>query len=141
MNIKKIIDHTKTKLIILSSFFLFPKLVAAQSIGPNSSPKDFSNVVCIIVRLILDFIPYVFVIAIGAFLQGLIKYVANGDNEEKRTEGTKMMVYGIVGFFFMVSIWGVLKLFVASFGFSFGIPQFKNNDSFNNSCSNFYGES
>ena len=74
--------------------------------------------------MVLDFVPLVVVLAVVAFVQGLIKYVSHGDNEEKRTEGTKMMIYGIVGLFFMVSIWGTLKIFTNSFGMTFGIPQF-----------------
>ena len=93
----------------------------------NSAPRtpgNLSQIVCIVIRLALDFVPYLVVIALGAFLQGLIKYVGHGDNEEKKSEGRKMMVYGILGFFFMVSFWAMVKLFVNSFGISIGIPQF-----------------
>jgi hypothetical protein len=92
--------------------------------GKPSEPKNLTAFVCIVVKLALDFVPYLIVIAIGAFMQGLIKYVGHGDNEEKKTEGRKMMIYGIVGFFFMVSIWGVLSLFTNSFGVQLAIPQF-----------------
>lgn len=56
---------------------------------------------------------------------GLVKYVKNGDNEEKRASGRMLMIYGIVGLFFMVSVWGILKIFVSSFNLPFGIPQFQ----------------
>lgn len=88
-----------------------------------STPTNFSSLACIIIKLSLDFIPYLVVIAVGAWMMGLIGYVGNGDNEEKRSEGRKMMIYGIVGFFFMVSIWGVLGLFTWSFGIPLYIPQ------------------
>jgi Type IV secretion system pilin len=94
-----------------------------------AEPKDFMSIVCLVVKLALDFVPYLVVIAIGAFLQGLIKYVGHGDNEEKKSEGRKMMIYGIVGFFFMVSVWGVLSLFTNSFGVQLAIPQFIANQS------------
>ena len=81
-------------------------------------------------KLSLDFIPYLVVIAVGFFIQGLIKYVGNGDSEEKRSEGRKMMIYGITGFFFMVSIWGILQLFTASFGLKLLIPQFNSDQTF-----------
>lgn len=102
--------------------------------GIPSAPRNFSEAVCIVVKLALDFIPYLVVIALGAFLQGLIGYVGNGDNEEKRSEGRKMMIYGIVGFFFMVSIWGILALFTQSFGISLAIPQFKSDTNFEATC-------
>ncbi len=89
------------------------------------------------VFLALDFVPYIIVIAVGAFLIGLIKYVSHGDNEEKRAEGNKMIVYGLLGFFFMVSIWGILEIFTGSFNIPLKTPQFKEDTSkmYNKGCS------
>lgn len=98
--------------------------------GPPGTPKDLKGVACILIKLSLDFIPYLVVIAVGAWMMGLIGYVGNGDNEEKRSEGRKMMIYGMVGFFFMVSIWGVLEIFTNSFGIGLAIPQFNSNTTF-----------
>lgn len=127
----------KLSLLTIVSIFL-PIFVLAQSIEPLATPGSFKDVICLITKLILDFIPYVVIIAVLAFLTGLIKYVANGDNEEKRGEGTKMMIYGIVGFFFMVSIWGMVKLFTESFKMPFGVPQLNqsegSNTDFKSSC-------
>lgn len=114
------------KYIYTLIFFLLPGTLAfAQSVKPSREPANARDLGCIFINLLLDFLPFIVVIAVGAFIMGLIRYVANGDNEEKRGEGTKMMIYGIVGLFFMVSIWGILNIFVSSFGLPFGIPQFK----------------
>jgi hypothetical protein len=103
--------------------------------GANpTAPSDFAAIICNVVKLSLDFIPFLVVLAVGEFIMGLIRYVGHGDNEEKRTEGRKMMIYGIVGFFFMVSIWGVLGIFTKSFGLEAVIPQF-NGKSFATVCS------
>jgi len=110
---------------ILGLALLVPAIALAQTIGGKATPSNFSEIVCIFVVLVLDFIPYVVVIAVGAFLAGLIKYVGHGENEEKRAEGTKMMIYGVFGFFFIVSIWGIIFVFVNSFRMPFGVPQLK----------------
>ena len=102
--------------------------------GAPKSPDSLSAVACIAIKLFLDFIPFIVIIAAGAFIQGLIKYVGNGDNEEKRTEGRKMMIYGIVGFFFLVSIWEILRLFTMSFGIPLAIPQLNSSIKFNSTC-------
>jgi len=114
--------------------YLFAADDSSLTVGIPETPRNFSELSCIIIKLSLDFIPYLVVIALGAFMQGLIKYVGNGDNEEKRSEGRKMMIYGIVGFFFMVSIWGILELFTQSFGVSLAIPQFKSDTNFADTC-------
>lgn len=98
--------------------------------GIPSTPTNVSSMACIVVKLALSFIPYLVVIAVGAFLQGLIKYIGHGDDTEKRTEGIKMMIYGTLGFFFMVGIWGILRLFAGSFGMALIVPQFKASQSF-----------
>ncbi len=108
---------------------------SSLTVGIPDAPKDFAEFSCILIKLALDFIPYLVVIALGAFLMGLIKYVAHGDDSEKMSEGRKMMIYGILGFFFMVSVWGILGLFTRSFGLQLVIPQFKSNESFKSTCS------
>lgn len=121
------------KIISILSFFIFPFVALAQvtlGSGGGSTPSTFSGIVCIIAKLCLDAIPFIIVIAVGAFIYGLIKYVGSGDNEEMRTEGTKMMVYGIIGFFFIVSIWGIISLITNTFSLgNVGIPQFQNTGS------------
>jgi len=134
----------RIKYLVLAYFLLPSNLFAAvsnnvnllQSGAPNS-PSNFAAAACIVVKLALDFIPYLFILTAGAFLMGLIKYISHGDNEEKMSEGRKMMVYGILGFFMMVSIWGILGLFTNSFGLgkTAVIPQFKSGtDSFSQTC-------
>lgn len=91
----------------------------------QKAPKTVAEIACIVTKLALDFIPYLMLIAVGEFLMGLIKYIGHGDNEEKRTEGIKMMIYGTLGFFFMVSVWGIMRLAGAGLGFDVLIPQFK----------------
>lgn len=112
-----------TIIFLVSTILLLPLFVLAQSKGP-AEPRNFKDSICIVMFLALDFIPYILVIAFGNFIIGLIKYVGNGDNEEKRSEGRKMMIYGILGFFFMVSLWGILRIFTNSFNLPLGIPQF-----------------
>lgn len=121
-------NYHSSKFFLLSFLFIvFPLFSLAD--GIPAKPENFSGIVCLMAKLALDFVPLVIALAVVFLIQELIKYVANGDNEEKRAEGTKMMIYGVVGLFFMVGVWGVLTIFTNSFGMSFGIPQFKSDGS------------
>ncbi|MDB5204594.1 MAG: hypothetical protein JWP09_622 [Candidatus Taylorbacteria bacterium] len=124
-------------LVLINAVFVYADDNSMFSSTIPSAPQNFSQLVCIVVKLALDFIPYLVVIALGAFIQGLIKYVSHGDDSEKMSEGRKMMIYGILGFFFMVSIWGILGLFTNSFGLQLVIPQFNSSDDkvFSTTCS------
>ncbi len=106
-----------------------------------TAPTSFAGLVNIIICLALDLVPIIILIAFVEFLRGLIKYVSAGDNEEKRSEGTKFMIYGMIGFFVIVGIWGVLRIFTSTFNVSFGIPQFKSsgtNPINTSSCANVF---
>ena len=72
------------------------------------------------------------------FITGLVGYVGSGDNEEKRDQGRNVMIYGMIGFFVMVSIWGILGIVTNSYGLQVLIPQFRGSGSVANisSCSN-----
>lgn len=122
-------------LVLINIVFVYADDNSMFSSTIPDAPKNFSDFACIVIKLLLDFIPYLVVIAVGAFIQGLINYVSHGDDSEKMSEGRKMMIYGILGFFFMVSIWGMLELFTNSFGLKLVIPQFNSDRDFSAVCS------
>jgi hypothetical protein len=63
-------------------------------------------------------VPLLFAIAFIVFIFGIFQYfILGGADEEKRTKGRSLMLWGMIGFFVMVSIWGILNLLVNSFGF------------------------
>lgn len=58
-------------------------------------------------------IPAVFALAFLFFIWGVFRYVVAGD-EEKRKEGQRIMLWGVIGLFVMVSVWGLVNLLTAS---------------------------
>ena len=54
-------------------------------------------------------------LAVIFFLLGVLKYIQSVGDETKRKEGTTMMVYGIVGIFVMVSLWGLVHVLQSTF--------------------------
>ena len=56
-------------------------------------------------------IPLMFAVALLFFLWGVFKYfIQGGDDEEKRADGTQLMIYAIIGFVLMISIWGIVNI-------------------------------
>lgn len=70
---------------------------------------------------ILDFInnilvPLVFAIAFLVFIWGVFKtLIAKGDDEDSRKAGRQLMLWGIIAFFVMVSVWGFVNILVGTF--------------------------
>ena len=64
-------------------------------------------------------IPLVFAVALLVFIYGVFKYfILGGGDESKREEGRNLMLYAIIGFVVMVSIFGIVNLIAGGLGFS-----------------------
>ena len=60
-------------------------------------------------RLIRILIPIVAGLALLYFFWGLAKFILHSDSDEARAEGKKVMMWGIVALFVLVSIWGIIQ--------------------------------
>jgi hypothetical protein len=86
-----------------------------------TSVADFFNfITCLISRSV---IPLLFAVAIMIFVYGVMKYIANGADEAKREEGRKFMLWGIIAFFVMISVWGLVGILRDTFGVHNVLPQ------------------
>lgn len=59
--------------------------------------------------------PLLVALAVIGFVIGIIKYFLNPDNEEKRKEGKTFMLWGLIGLFVIVSIWGLVGILSGTF--------------------------
>lgn len=55
--------------------------------------------------------------AILVFVWGVVQYVIAGDEEKKKT-GRQHMVWGIIGLFAIVAVWGLVNVIINSTGIS-----------------------
>ncbi len=66
-------------------------------------------------------VPLLVAIAFIVFLWGVFNYfILGADSEEKRKEGRTFVLYGIIGFVIMFSVWGLVQLFRSTLGLSGG---------------------
>ncbi|HAE36803.1 TPA: hypothetical protein DCX66_03450 [Candidatus Nomurabacteria bacterium] len=66
--------------------------------------------------IINPIIIFVFVLATVYFLYGLIQYLISPDNEEIRTSSKSHMLWGIVGMFIMISVFGIMNIILNTLG-------------------------
>lgn len=76
------------------------------------------------------FIPFIFALTITAFAVGIFNYIKNADNEQKRAESIKLIVWSLVALFFMTSVWAFAAMFAQFWGdpnapASLIVPNFK----------------
>lgn len=68
------------------------------------------------IRDVLDnAIPFIIGLAVFVILWGIFNYITHAAEEEKRTEARQYIVWGIIGVFFMLSVWGFVNILVNTF--------------------------
>ena len=67
-------------------------------------------------------IPLLMSLAVLVFIWGIIQYVIAQDDEGKRKSAKDTILYGIIGLFVMISIWGLVKILGNTFGVENTIP-------------------
>ncbi|MEK7647164.1 MAG: pilin [Patescibacteria group bacterium] len=61
-------------------------------------------------------IPLFMVIATVVFLWGVVRYITSAGEDEKVKEAKNFIMYGLIGLFVMVSVWGLVGVLVSTFG-------------------------
>ena len=94
---------------ILSLLFLVLVSVPAVSVLA-ASPKDFKGVVNLIIEGILQpLVPFLIGLAVVVFIYGVLLLMLS-EGGEKKEEGKQYMLWGIIGIFVMVSVWGLVAI-------------------------------
>ncbi len=89
----------------------------------NPSIKDILNFgTCMLGQSVVQIL---FGIALIIFIWGVIQFIANAENEEARKKGRDFIIWGIIGLFVMVAIWGLVKLLTTTTGIDFAAPALK----------------
>ena len=98
-----------------------------------TTPSNFSDLVNILVDLIDTAIPVLVSAAVLVFFWGLAKFIRNSGNEKSHTDGRNLMIWGVIGLFVMVTVWGLVRFTQSSLGIvsgpSLGIPLLPTNNS------------
>lgn len=92
-----------------------PLSAAAASITNLQSIVDF------IKNLLNTLLPLIIAAAVVYFVYGVAMYVMSGDDDAKAAAKSKI-IYGIVGLFVMISVWGLVNILVNTFGLQNGAP-------------------
>ncbi len=67
-------------------------------------------------RMIINpIILLLFALALAYFLYGVFQFIANQENEEKKTTGKNHMMWGIIGITIMMGVWSILNVVLSTF--------------------------
>lgn len=101
--------------IAIAALFL-PAFAFAQ---PSNSFGGIGATVNSAIQFINGYlVPLVFALAFLLFIWGMFEYfIRGGASDESRESGKKLMLWGVVAFVMMVSIWGIVNVVADGLGF------------------------
>ena len=68
--------------------------------------------------IINPLILFLFALAVVYFLYGVLEFIMNQENEEKKTAGKSHMLWGIIGIVIMMGVWTILSIVLNTLGIS-----------------------
>jgi hypothetical protein len=69
------------------------------------------------------FVPVLIAVAFIVFLWGVYKYfILGADSDTERATGRQFVLWGIIGFVIIFSLWGLVNIVGGTLGFSFTTP-------------------
>jgi hypothetical protein len=109
------------KLGLIGALFAFPLLVSAQN--TVNSVQDAGAFIIGLINNVA--VPVVFALAFIVFIWGVFQvFILGGTNEEAKEKGRALMLWGLIGFFVMVSVWGLVRILTGTVGLTNNVPSY-----------------
>lgn len=91
---------------------------------PNllAATKDFSGLIDKVTGVLNQIVPLLIGLAVVVFLYGVLKFITAAGDETKRKEGKDIIIYGIIGLFVMVAVWGLVWILLNTFSLQTQTP-------------------
>lgn len=93
-----------------------------DSITAMCRAQGYPEIGCLLIRIMVFIdsivVPFIMAIAFIVFIWGVFQYfIAGGADEEKRKQGRDFVMWGLIGFVIIISLWGLVNLLMNSLGF------------------------
>jgi len=90
--------------------FLLPQIANAQTVSALVSKIQDA--------IINPIIGIIFALALLLFVWGVARFLIQADDANAREQGKKHIIYGLIGMFIMVSVYGILSVITGTLGVS-----------------------
>lgn len=90
-------------------------------------PKNLTEIIELFINIGLALIPFMGALAFLSFVLGVARFIKAAGNEKEIKESKNFLIWGVVGMFVLVTIWGIITFLRSEFGFAgtIGIPQIR----------------
>ena len=87
---------------------------------PLFAHADVFDVLTILTDFFFNIVPVLMALAVLVFFWGIIKFIAQAGDERAVEEGKGFIVYGLVGIFVIMTVWGIVGFMQESLGLGGG---------------------
>ena len=104
--------------VIAISLYVLPNIVFAF-------PANLGGVIDMLIDIVLAIIPFLGAVAFLIFIWGVGRFIRAAGNEKEIKDSKNLLIWGVIGLFILVTIWGIMSFLKSEFGFggTVGIPQ------------------
>lgn len=102
------------KLLVLASMFALPLVSSAQVQSVTGQITNFDDIIKRFGAIGNVFISIIITLAILYIVYNVFRYLIAGGEEEKK-KGGMAILYGVVGLFVILSIWGLVRILTRTF--------------------------
>ena len=90
-----------------------------------ATPTDLTGIINLFTDIAASLIPFMAAIAFLVFVWGVARFIRSAGSESELKDSKNLLIWGIIGLFVLVTIWGIITFLRGEFGFSgnLGIPQ------------------
>src|SRR3990167_8850432 len=104
------------KALALTSGTLVAFALPLVSLAAVNSLSDAGSFIINIINNVI--VPVLFAVAFVVFLWGAFNtFILGANSEEVKEKGKNLMLWGLIGFFVMVSIWGLVNIITGTVSF------------------------
>ena len=103
-----------TRILGVLTALTLPAITMAQTTASNIS--DVGTFIINTINNVL--VPVIFAVAFIIFLWGAFwTFIVGANDEEVKTKGKNLMLWGLIGFFVMLSVWGLVNILTGTLSF------------------------
>lgn len=90
-------------------------LAATPFMAQAATVGTLGQLLGVVNSIVTALLPFIIGLAVLYFTWGVFQFVGAAGDEEARKSGRDKMIYGIIGIFVMVSVWGLVRLLEGTF--------------------------
>jgi ribose/xylose/arabinose/galactoside ABC-type transport system permease subunit len=90
-------------------------LDAVPALTANLPITTLSGLILKVQSILNGLIPFIIGLAVFVIIWGVFKFITQASDEDARKEAKDFVLWGIIGIFIMLSIWGLVNILVNTF--------------------------